>query len=130
MLIVWRGFGISVLGIALGCLGGAQLLANRLSGTSTYWESHAWPFAAGLLSAAAIIWCVAEMLERYSTWNQINSLTGETVRLKKPHDFFYIPLKYWSALFVGLGLFSLFVNHVPGPSRARASDVAHVRPPR
>ena|SRR5258706_9986426 len=130
MLIIWRGFGISVLGIVLGCLGGAQLLANRLSGTPTYWESHAWPFAAGLLSAAAIIWCVATMLERYSTSKQIDPFTGETVRLKKPHDLFYIPMKYWSALFVGLGLFSLVINHVPGPSRARASDAAHVRAPR
>jgi hypothetical protein len=128
MIIVWRGWGILVLAILFGCSLAANMLVNHLTGTTTYWETHAWPFASALLSAAALMWWVGLLLDRYSVRKSIDRFTGAPVATKKNHDLFYIPIKYWGLLFLALGLLSLLTNHVPGPSRARASDNAAHRP--
>lgn len=107
-MIIWRGFGILVLVVTFGCSLAAQLLSDKLSGTPEYWETHAWPLATALASAGAIVWAVGMYLARRP--------------VPSPHDFFFIPMKYWGILLGAIGVFVVVTNKVPGPSKARATE--------
>lgn len=109
-MIIWRGWGILVLIITFGCSLVAQLLANEVSGTPQYWETHAWPLGTALTSAGAIVWGIGVLLARRPT--------------PPVHDFFFVPMRYWGVLLGAIGVFVVVTNKAPGPSKARASEPA------
>jgi hypothetical protein len=123
-MIIWRGVGIFVILIVFCCSLVAQLLTNAISGTPTYWESHTWPFAAALLAAVPILWCVADALERRPGRRLVDPATGKDVYLRKSHELFFIPMKYWGAIVLAFAVLAIVTQHVPGPSRARQAQAA------
>jgi len=46
-MIVYRGYGLAIVGIILGSTLIANLLVNAFAGHS-YWDTHGWPLAAAL----------------------------------------------------------------------------------
>jgi hypothetical protein len=121
-MIIWRGAGVLVFVIAFGCSLVAQLMCNKIAGTEAFWETHAWPLAAALAAAAGIVWLVGSKLEARPGRELVDPATGQRVQLKKPHEFFFIKMKYWGAILLAIGITILVTNTTPGPSRAHAAN--------
>jgi len=99
----------------------AELLCNKLAGTPTYWESHAWPLAAGFMTSAVVVWLLGRLLERRPGRLMQDLKTGQRVELRRPHDLFFIPVKYWGVILVVIASVVLATNATPRPPRARAA---------
>ena len=108
-MIVWRGYGIlvvvmAIIGILLG-----DFLAASMWGTPVTPEHKSAGMLIGLLVAAALVFGLHVALERSSApRTYIDKATGREVRMKAKHDLFYIPVKYWSIVLVAIGLFAFF----------------------
>src|SRR3954471_18658762 len=129
-VIVWRGAGIVVFGVVFGCNLAAQTACNAWTGTPKYWESHAWPIAAGFLTAASVIWSLGSILERRPGRELVDPATGERVVIRAPHELFFIPVKYWGAILWAVATIVLLTDAKPGPPWARAAGVETHAPSR
>jgi hypothetical protein len=128
-MIIWRGAGLIVVAIVFCCNLVVQLLCNKLSGTPTYWDSHAWPLAAGFTTSGIVLACVGALLERRPGRVLVDPATGERIVFRKPHDLFFVPMKYWGVILLVLASVVLATDHKPGPPKARAADPATVTSP-
>ena len=120
-MIIWRGAGFLVFVITFGCSLVAQLLTNHLSGTETYWQAHAWPFAAAMVAAGAIVGVVGRVLSTRTGKVLVDPATGEQHRVGGDHDLFFIPMKYWGTILLAIALAVVVFDAKPGPPRARAA---------
>jgi hypothetical protein len=114
MTIISRGKGYLVFVIAFFlCL--ATDLAVTLVGGKGYWESHAWPLGCALLASGGLIRVVELQLAKQSGRVLIDEQTGQRVVLPSNHQFFFIPMKWWTVIVTAFGLLVLLTNHAPGP---------------
>lgn len=92
-MIIWRGFGImvvvlAVIGVMVGSLGSLPL---------------------GMLVAAALTYGMHRLIEaKQPPRVLVDQQTGQEVILKPKHDLFFVPVKYWSYVFVALGVLFFF----------------------
>lgn len=120
-MIIWRGFGVVIVAIVFGCSLVAQLLCNAATGSSRYWEAHAWPFGTAVMAAGGVTWCVARLLSRRPRRVLVDEASGRRVEINKPHDLFFIPVRYWALILLAAGAAVILTNAAPGPARATAS---------
>ena len=115
MVIIWRGFGIVVLFITLGCALGANLLANKFAGEG-YWSHNAWPFAAAMVAAGAVCWLLGRRL---------NKPARKDANPRRPwtHDFFFLRMEWWAVPLIAVAIGAFATGWKPGDS-ARAVKAA------
>jgi hypothetical protein len=105
MILFWRGWGIIVPIIIFLC----GLVAYKLAGgTDESWKQHSYPLAGALLVAAGLIW----LADRYFYRNPdgrifIDEKTGQRFRRVPTHDLFFLRLKWWSLVCIGLAVLVL-----------------------
>jgi hypothetical protein len=112
-MIIWTGWGFIVAVIAIGCLVIAAVVVNAAMADDQYYQNNGWPKLVALFAAAAIAWPVGRALNRKGPERElIDTATGERVVFQSGggHTFFFIPVEYWSAIFVVLGVVFLFVK--------------------
>jgi hypothetical protein len=108
MIIIWRGAGILVLVVTFGMLIAVQLGVNRALGDPTYYQTHGWPkLLAFVLSAAAVF-----LIDRFSDL-RLGSKSREpgpdpSPKPKSRNALFFIPMKFWSLILLGIGVYSFF----------------------
>lgn len=107
-MIIWSGLGFLVPIIGLGCLFLAQVATGSLFQDTAYYQNNGWPKLAGLLTAAALTYLLSTLLDRQPGRAVIDKTTGRELVLKPRHSLFFVPLKYWSYVFVALGIVFMF----------------------
>lgn len=124
MIIVWRGLGLLVLFVTLGCCVGANLLANKFLGDG-YWEHNGWPFAAGIGAAGAICWLLGRRLNR-------TARRDANPRRPWTHDLFWLRMEWWSFPLVAAAAYCLVTGWKPGDApqtvKAAAQQTQRVAP--
>jgi membrane protein implicated in regulation of membrane protease activity len=108
-MIIWSGFGFLVALIGFGCLVLTQFIANALFQNAAYYQTHGWPKLVAFLIAALLVYFLSRVLERQQGRAMIDKATGREVVLKPRHSLFFVPLKYWPYILVGLGVIALFL---------------------
>jgi hypothetical protein len=71
---------------------------------------HGWFKLLAFWIAAAVVYRVAAMLDRQPGRTMIDKATGEEVVLKNRHTLFFIPIRFWHYVYLGLGVVVLFVK--------------------
>jgi hypothetical protein len=102
-MFIWRGYGFLVPLIAFFCSLSAQLLANDLGGEG-YWETHSYPVAVALIVAGGLIFGTDFFLYRNPGHILRDEQTGQRVLFAPKHDFFFLRMRWWSLVCVGLGI--------------------------
>jgi hypothetical protein len=96
--------------IVCGCSLTANLLTDALSGGKAYWETHAWPLALALLTAAPLIHCYRNAVERRAG-PMPDPAAAEKART----------LKWCALIAAGFGVYVLAANKTPGPAKTTAA---------
>jgi hypothetical protein len=103
-MLVWRGWGIGVLLIAVVVNLLVQTLINQLMGDASYGQSHGWTWLPSLGLAAVAVWFAGVKLDARPGRRVIDAETGQELILKASHDLFWIPFKYWAFPILALGI--------------------------
>ncbi len=109
MVFVWNGLGFMVPVIGFGSLITAQFCVNSVMGDSRYYSVVGWPKLAGFALAALLTFGFDEWL-RMRFEDEANQQGIEADATKRPdHSFFFIPMRYWPLLFLGIGFLAMFI---------------------
>jgi hypothetical protein len=112
-MLVWNGWGFLVAVIGFACLLVTQIVVNSAMQNDEYYQNNGWPKLVGFVVAAIIVWPVGRALNRKGLDRELIDVnTGERVVLSSGggNSLFFIPMEYWAAIFVVLGVIFLFVN--------------------
>jgi hypothetical protein len=112
-MIIWRGAGVSVSATVFLCSLAANGLAILLGGNG-YWEAHGWPLGSALIVAGVVIWLIDARLAARGDRVLLDEQTGERVVLPAKHDFFFLPMKFWSVVCACVGVGILVTDFAPG----------------
>lgn len=101
-MVVWQGLG-SFAFVVLFVTGGiAAVILHFAFGPGEDGEQRI--LALGLLLAAPLVYLFAKRIEARPTRTLIDKETGQEVVLRERHTFFFIPLRYWSVIYLVGGL--------------------------
>ena len=111
MIFIWQRFGFLVPVIGIGMLVLTQLLLNALFGDGTYERnSDMYSVCATLASAAAIYWLSVERAKHEKPRTLVDPETSEQVTIHSTSTFFFIPLRIWPFIFIGLAIVMVIAN--------------------
>ncbi len=103
-MLVWRGWGIGALLLAVVVNLLVQSLIGAAMGDGDYGKTHGWTWFVSMGLAAVCVWFAGVKLEAKPGQVVIDKASGEEFELKAKHDLFWIPFKYWAFVFLGLGV--------------------------
>jgi hypothetical protein len=113
-MIIWSGWGFLAAVIGFGCLLLTEYSVEAAMQDEQYYQNHGWPKFVGFVVAAVVVWPVGRALNRYQPGRElIDANTGERVVLPASgggHTLFFVPMEYWAALFVVIGLVFLVIE--------------------
>ena len=129
-MIVWSGWGVlTVIFGLLGVLAGRAGLEPLLVRLSSSLPPNT-GLAIGLLAAALVNGFVALRLGSAGR-ELIDARSGQRVVLRRPNTLFFIPMRYWSVVFVVLAIAALFApaiddapNDAPNHARGQAASLS------
>lgn len=107
-MLVWRGWGIGVVLIAVIVNVLMQSLLGMAMGDHDYGKSHGWTWVLSMGIAAVCIWFVGVRLEARGGRTVIDKDSGQEFELKAKHDLFWVPFKYWAFVLLALGVVFAF----------------------
>lgn len=99
--IIWRGWGIVVIGIVFitllaGALLGVQLSLGRTAANVV--------IALTLVPAGVLTWLLGKRMNRNKNPRVIHPQTGQTVVIRNAHELFFIRVETWGAIMVVVGI--------------------------
>lgn len=94
MIYVWRGFGFVVPLLAFAALLVSQFAIDGAMGDG-YYTANGWPKFAGCAVAGVLLLLVGLWMNKSTIGTQVASV----------HTFFFIPVQYWSAIFLAFGIY-------------------------
>jgi hypothetical protein len=116
-MLIWKGWGILVVGIALAALFAGDIVARLLGAGTAPGESVGTgeTIAMGVALALAAIptWYLGKRLNRNAVRKLVDPNTGAEVTLNQGHDLFFVPIQWWAPVMVVLGLL-MAVTATPG----------------
>ena len=104
-MIVWRGWGILSIVIALAAMA-AVGMTTSLPANSWTWRWHA---AVALLVGAGVNFWAGWRLNRRGRL-VVDGASGRHFEVRGRHDLFFIPMEYWTVVFV-IGAAALLFVH-------------------
>ena len=102
MLLIWRGKGILVPIILFVASLISEIIGRHFFG-KPYVEQNRWILGLAMLLGSAFILFVARKIDTKERI-LIDEKTGERLIYKPKHDFFWIPIKWWSPVAAGIGV--------------------------
>ena len=109
-MIVWQGFGFLVLIVAIAALALMEYVVRTLTADAFYYNTHGWPKLVAFWIAAAAIYGIARFFESRPGRVMTDKQTGQQVVLRQAHSLFFVPMKYWTFVFLALGLVIFFTK--------------------
>lgn len=111
-MLIWNGYGLLVIGVALPSVIGTALGIRMLFGVETV-RDHSWPFAVGLLVAGGLTWLLGRALKKQAAASGrvlVDAKTGHQVLLQRRDSLFFIPVVYWGYVLAVFGVVLFFVK--------------------
>jgi hypothetical protein len=105
-MLMWRGWGIVVVGIVLIAIFAAALVASSLHIGK---DSSSLIMIASLIPAGIATWYVGKRLNRDTVRELIDPRTGEMVRIRSTHDLFFLRVEWWGLILTAFGIFGTVV---------------------
>ncbi len=104
-MIIWQGLGFLALLIPLlvGLI--IEFTTESITHNDQFFQETWWPMLATQIVNAIIIFTLGQYLEKRPAKVVIDKETGKEIVLKKKHTLFFIPLKYWSIVWLGVGAY-------------------------
>jgi uncharacterized membrane protein YfcA len=104
MLLIWRGWGIVVVGLFIlaALIGGGIGEAASADGR---WVAPF--FGLFLILAGIVTWYLGKRLNRDTTRELVDPKTGQTVVVRRDHSFFFIKVEWWGPIMIVAGAFLL-----------------------
>lgn len=97
-MIVWQGWGILVVVLAIVPIIVMQLLADGLMGPGGWSRNNSWLLPVALLIAAPLIYFVGKRLNEGQERVLVDPQTGQEVRIRRTHSLFWVRMEYWAAI--------------------------------
>jgi hypothetical protein len=110
-MIVWQGSGFLVAVVGIAVLALTEYVVRIITKDEFYYPSHGWPKLVGFWLAAAAIYGIARYFDSRPGKVVIEKDTGKEIVLRTPHSLFFVPMKYWTYVF--LVLVSYFFSSMP-----------------
>ena len=108
-MLIWRGYGIMVVVFAVVGLVAGKVFNENVWGAPVPVDKRQWGELFGMILAAALVYVFHLLTQRPSDRRiVIDKRTGKEEILEKKHDLFFIPIKYWSVILIGLGVMLFF----------------------
>lgn len=102
-MVIWKGWGILAILILLVCSVLVEFASNALFGDGFY-KSSTWATPLAFVLSAGIVYIVGIKLNNKPGKILIDPENNQEVELKSIHSMFWIPMQYWSFIFVGLAV--------------------------
>jgi hypothetical protein len=112
-MLIWNGWGFLVAVIGFACLLVTQIVVNAAMQDDEYYQTTGWPKLVAFVVATIIIWPVGRAFNRKRPDRELIDVnTGERVVLSSGggNSFFFVPMEYWAAIFLVLGVVFLFIK--------------------
>jgi hypothetical protein len=110
-MIIWRGYGVLAFIIAvlinLSIEGILEATVGLPKGIIQYRKEHSWVWLVGMGLSGIACWYVGKALDARELKNAkivTDKETGQDIRLIGRNDLFWIPVKWWSVVWVILGI--------------------------
>lgn len=105
-MIIWQGFGWLIAVFCFGCLMITEMCVNGAMHDRNYYETHGWPKLLGFWIAAGVSWPLGRSMSREAQQKATNPETGKAIVIpsQETHTLFFIPVQYWWAVFLVLGV--------------------------
>jgi len=98
-MLVWKGWGLSVIGFIFLFVIPIQLLVEHFFGVGQY-QALPWPVPLAFLLGSIPTTLVGQMLNNKPARVLIDPETNEKVELKREHSLFGIPMQYWGVILI------------------------------
>jgi hypothetical protein len=109
-MVIWNGLGFLVALIGIAVLVLTEYFSESITGDPQFYQAHRWVILVGMLIAAALTFGLHRLLQRQKPRIVIDKESGREVSLLPTHSLFFIPVKWWPAVFVALGFAMMFVT--------------------
>lgn len=109
-MIIWKGAGFVVAGVAFLMLLLTELSVEALSNDAAYYQRNGWPKLVAFVLAGCIVLLISKFLIDKEAKVFIEKETGKEVVLKPEHSLFFIKVEYWGYILFALGVIFLFVK--------------------
>jgi ABC-type Fe3+ transport system permease subunit len=113
-MIIWNGLRFLVAVIGIGSLFLAELISERITGDEEFYQRNGWVILVGMIAAAILTYGLHLLLQRRKQQVAIDKETGQEFALAPSDSLFFVPVRWWPAVFVVIGLVFAVVN--PGAS--------------
>ena len=113
-MIIYRGYGIAIVGLIIGSAFVANLLVNVFVGRN-YWDTHGWPLAAALAFDSLVLLTIDRIMSDRQARVPISELPAKTSGPPRRHELFRIGFRWWALILAGLAILILLFHWVPGP---------------
>ena len=103
-MIIWNGLGFLVVVVGFAALILTELVSEKITGDEEFYQQHGWVILIGMLVAAALTYGLHRVLPRHKARVLIDKQTGQEVVLRYDHSLFFIPVRWWPAVFMAIGV--------------------------
>jgi hypothetical protein len=110
IMIIWRGWGILVVLIAMAMLIAVQLATGAVFGDPEFYKVHDWPKGVALLLAAVAVYFAGSYFNSRPGRTMIDKATGREIVLRRVHSLFFVPMQYWGFVLAAFGVVLFFVH--------------------
>lgn len=113
-MIIWSGLGFLVAVIGFASLILTEFVSEKVTGDDQFYQEHGWVIFVGMLLAAGLSYGLHRLLLLQKGRIVIDKETGQEIVLRSSHSLFFIPVKWWPVVFVGLGVVIAIVRSKSG----------------
>jgi len=100
-MVVWKGWGLLVVGFLFAFVLPTEFVVEHYLGEGQY-KALAWPIPLVFLLAAIPTTLLGMKFHNKPARILLDPETGEKVELKSEHSLFWIPMRFWGVILVGL----------------------------
>ena len=112
-MIIWSGLGFLVAVIGFASLILTEFVSEKVTGDDQFYQEHGWVILVGMLLAAGLTYGLHRLLLQKGRV-VIDKETGQEIVLRSSHSLFFIPVKWWPVVFIGLGVVIAIVRSKSG----------------
>lgn len=113
-MIIWSGLGFLVAVIGFASLILTEFVSEKVTGNDQFYQEHGWVILVAMLLAAGLTYGLHRLLLLQKGRVVIDKETGQEIVLRSSHSLFFIPVKWWPVVFVGLGVVIAIVRSKSG----------------
>jgi hypothetical protein len=109
-MIIWRGWGVLSIVILIGAAVAIEFISEAIAGNDQFYNNNSMMMPLAFFIGGILNYIISQKFFRSTDKVVIDKETGEETTLRKSHTLFFIPMVYWSFIFIALGVVGFFVE--------------------